>query len=88
MLPESLRERVEHAQRRVVARLEGDELELFWREGDMLQQLEVYALDHNREVQAQQIRDLLMERELDESPTELVLPESLVLRKDLNSGNL
>lgn len=83
MLPERLRERVQHAQRRVVARLEGEELELFWQEGDMLQQLEVYALDQDVELQRQQIHDLLVERELDEAQRELVLPEALVLRKTL-----
>ena len=83
MLPERLRERMQHAQRRVVARLDGEELELFWQEGDALQQLEVFALDQDRELQRQQIQDLLVERELDESPRELVLPESLVLRKTL-----
>lgn len=83
LLPEGLREQMEHAHRRVVMRLAGDELELFWQEGEELQQLEVYALDQDLAVQRQQIRDLLAERELDESPRELVLPEDLVLRKML-----
>ncbi len=83
MLPESLRERLQHAQRRVVTRLAGEELELFWQEGEELQQLEVYPLDQDLAVQRQQIRDLLAERELDEAPRELVLPEDLVLRKEV-----
>lgn len=83
MLPERLRERVEHAQRRVVARLEGEELELYWQEGEVLQQLEVFPADEDLALQRQRIQDLLAERELNESPSELVLPESLVLRKKL-----
>ncbi len=83
MLPESLRERMQHAQRRVVARLEEGELELYWQEGEALQQLEVFALDQDLRVQRHQIRDLLAGRELDESPCELVLPEDLVLRKEV-----
>lgn len=83
MLPASLRERMQHAQRRVVARLAGDELELYWQEGEAIQQLEVYALDQDAELQGRQIADLLAERDLHEAPILLVLPESLVLRKVL-----
>lgn len=93
MLPASLRERMQHAQRRVVVRLEGDDLELYWQEGDAVQQLEVYALDQDAELQGRQIADLLAERDLHEAPIVLVLPESLLLRKVLTlplaaEGNL
>lgn len=93
MLPASLRERMQHAQRRVVVRLESDDLELYWQEGDAVQQLEVYALDQDAELQGRQIADLLAERDLQEAPIFLVLPESLVLRKVLTlplaaEGNL
>jgi general secretion pathway protein L len=83
MLPDALRESMQHAQRRVVARLDGDELELFWQEGDAIQQLEVYALEQDAELQGRQVADLLAERDLHEAPIVLVLPESLVLRKTL-----
>ncbi len=83
LLPERLREHMEHAHRRLVMRLAGDDLELFWEEADELQQLDVFALDQDVEVQRQQIHDLVAERELDEAPRELVLPEDLVLRKEL-----
>ncbi|MEM1412060.1 MAG: PilN domain-containing protein [Pseudomonadota bacterium] len=84
LLPASLRERVQHAHRRTVCRLVDDELELYWQEGDELQQLDVFALDQDVGVQRQQILDLLTERELTEVVNELVLPESLVLRKSLS----
>jgi general secretion pathway protein L len=83
LLPASLKERVQHAQRRVVVRFEGDELELFWQEGEALQQLDVFRLDQDRALQQQQIQDLLTERELGEAPCKIVLPEDLVLRKSL-----
>jgi len=83
LLPERVRERVAHARRRVVARLADGDLELFWQEGEELQQLDVFPLDQDLRVQRQQISDLLAERELDEVPRELVLSEDLVLRKDV-----
>jgi general secretion pathway protein L len=83
MLPESLRERMQHAQRSLIMRLQAQELELFWEEGDQLQQLDVYLLDQDVPVQRQQISDQLAKQELDEAPRKLVLPEELVLRKAL-----
>lgn len=83
MLPNTTRERMQHAQRKLMMRLEGDELALYWEEGEGLQQLDVFALEQDLRVQRQQISDLLVEHELDEAPRDLVLPEDMVLRKSL-----
>ncbi len=83
MLPASVRERLQHAQRKVVARIEGDELELFWQEGDNLQQLDVFSLEQDAEVLRRQIQDLLARHELEEAPRVLVMAEAGVLRKIL-----
>ena len=82
LLPESWQERMQHAHRRVLLRLGESGLELFWQEGAEVQELEVFSLDQDVPVQRQQISDLLTDRELDESPRELVLPENTVLRKE------
>ena len=83
MLPASMRERLQHAQRKVVARVEGTELELFWQEGESLQQLDVFSLGQDAEVLRRQIQDLLSRHELEEAPRVLVMSESGVLRKIL-----
>ncbi|MEE4173250.1 MAG: PilN domain-containing protein [Xanthomonadales bacterium] len=83
MLPAPLRERLQHAQRKVVARVDGGELELFWQEGEALQQLEVFSLEQDTSVLRPQINDLLAKHELEEAPRVLVLPETGVLRKTL-----
>lgn len=84
MLPDTTRERMQHAQRKLMMRLDGEELALYWEEGEGLQQLDVFALEQDLPVQRQQISDLLSEHELDEAPRDLVLPEAMILRKTLS----
>jgi general secretion pathway protein L len=83
MLPDTVRERMQHAQRKLMMRLDGEELALYWQEGDELQQLDVFALEQDLPVQRQQISDLLSKHEMDEAPRDLVIPEAMVLRKSL-----
>lgn len=84
MLPDSTRERMQHAQRKLLMRLDGDDLALFWEEADRLEQLNNFALEQDLPVQRQQISDLLREHELDEAPRDLMLTEDQVLRKSLS----
>jgi general secretion pathway protein L len=81
LLPDTWQEQMEHARRRISMRVADHELEVYWHEGEVAQQLEVFSLDQDIPVQRQQILDLLQDRELDEAPRELVLSEDLVLRK-------
>lgn len=84
MLPDTTRERMQHAQRKLMMRLDDHELALYWEEGEGLQQLGVFALEQDLPVQRQQINDLLIKNELDEAPRDLVLSEEMVLRKSLS----
>ena len=83
LLPRDAQARMQHASRRVVMRVAEGELEVSSLEGGNLQMLDVFQLDQNLRVQQQQIRDLLVERDLHEVARDLLLPDSAVLRKDV-----
>lgn len=84
MLPKGIKAHMSHAQGRVVARLGPDGLELGWFEAGELQILDAFGPDQDVRVQRQQISDLLHERELDESPRDLLLPADDVLFKTVS----
>jgi general secretion pathway protein L len=83
LLPPHVQAHMQHATRRVVVQLDTGELEIGSYEGGVLQQLDVFQLEQDAQVQQQQIRDLLFERDLHEVPRDLLLPESVVLRKEV-----
>jgi len=79
LLPRELRVRMLHARRRLILRVTDGDLELSVAEGEARQVLEVYPLDQDARLQQQQVRDLLLERELHEVPRELLLTTNEVL---------
>lgn len=74
---------MQHARRRVMLQLSGNELVISMHEPDSLLELEVLILDPDPRLQRQQLHDLLVERELSEVARDLLLPESRVLRKEV-----
>lgn len=83
LLPADMRARMQHASRRVAMRVAAGELEIASVEGGSLHVLEVFSLEQDARVQRQQIRDLLVERDLHEVPRDLLLGEDEVLRKEI-----
>jgi general secretion pathway protein L len=81
MAPERLKAGMLHARRRVVLRLEGDDLTVLVQESGSMQELEVVSMAQDARLQQQRLADLLSERELNEVSRDLLLPESGVLRK-------
>lgn len=81
LLPERLKAGMEHARRRVVMRLDGDELAVMVYEAGSLQELDVFSTAQDPRLQQQRFVDLLAERELNEVARDLLLPEDRVLRK-------
>ena len=83
MLPVGLQAKMQHARRRVLLKLNGNELSVSMHESDLLQEIEVLSLDQDSRLQRQQLFDLLVDRELSEVARDFVLPESRVLRKEV-----
>lgn len=85
LLPDHMQARLAHAQGRIIIRVLPDEgpgtVELAWHEGERLEDLESFSLNQDLELQRQQIADLLVERELNDSPRDLVLDREQVLSK-------
>lgn len=81
LLPARLKAGMLHARRRVVMRLEGEDLAVMVQDSGGLQELEVFSTAQDARLQQQRIADLLAERELNEVARDLLLPESGVLRK-------
>lgn len=84
LLPRTLQERMQYASRRLILRQHDDELELSVAEAGSRQVLEVYPLEQDVRLQQQQVRDMLLERELHEVPRFLLLSADDVLFKDVN----
>ena len=83
LLPSGLQARMQHAKRRILLKLHGDELAISVHEADMFQEIEVLTTSQDSRIQRQQIHDLLNERELSEVSRDLVLPESRLLCKEV-----
>lgn len=88
LLPSAMQAQFAHAHGRVLVRvLPGDaadsdgSLELSWCEGDSLQMLEALPLDQDLDVQRSQLATLLLEREVNEAPRDLLLSREQVLSK-------
>ena len=83
MLPAAWRARMQHARRRVIMRISNSDLAVGVHESGAFQELDVFSLEQDVRVQRQQVRDLLLERELLEVARDLILPEERVLRKEV-----
>lgn len=83
LLPADMRARMLHASRKVALRIGDGDLEVSSLEGTEMQVLDVFRLDQDPRLQHQQIRDLLIERELYEMPRVILLPEAVLLRKEV-----
>lgn len=83
LLPAEWQARMSYASRRLTLRLRGGELEVAVAEAGSRQVLEVYALDQDPRLQQQQLRDLLLERELHEVPRDLLLDADVVLLREV-----
>jgi len=83
LLPSTLKAKMQHARRRVMLRMSGNELIISMHESDSLQELEVLSLNPDSRLQQQQLHDLLVDRDLSEVARYLLLPESRVLRKEV-----
>lgn len=83
LLPARLKAGMQHARRRVVMRLEGQDLAVLVHDSGTMQELDVLSTEQDTRIQQQRLADLLEERELDEVARDLLLPESRVLRKQV-----
>ncbi|MBT8061855.1 MAG: hypothetical protein HKO64_05095 [Xanthomonadales bacterium] len=83
MLPARLRAGMQHARRRLVIKLDGDELALSIHEAGEMHELEVVSLDEDPRLLRQRLSDLLSDRELAEVSRDLLLPEDRVLAKEV-----
>jgi general secretion pathway protein L len=83
LLPAQWQARMSYASRRLILRIQGEELEVAVAESGTRQVQEVYALDQDPRLQQQQVRDLLLERELHEVPRDLLLPGDDVLLREV-----
>jgi general secretion pathway protein L len=82
-MPVSWQERLQHAMRRVLLRLEGDSLAVGVDENRRWAGLEAFPLAQDATLQLQQIDDLLERNDLREAPRYLLLDRQAVLSKDL-----
>lgn len=83
LLPAGLKARMQHARRRILLRINADELAISVHEADSLQEIEVLSLGQDPQLQRQQLADLLSDRDLSEISRDILLPESRVLRKQV-----
>ena len=83
LLPASWRERLQHAMRRVVLQLEPGQLRLGTEENRVIEWFETFSLEQDVPLQRQQLRGVLENQELKETPRFLLLDQGSILRKEL-----
>jgi general secretion pathway protein L len=83
MLPATWQARMQHARRRLIVRMTETDLAVAVYESGRLHEIDRFPLEQDSDLQRQQLRDLLNERELLEAPRDLLLPEARVLRKEV-----
>lgn len=83
LMPETWRERLQHAMRRVTLEPGDDRFVVGIEESNRLERLETFSLSQDSDLQKQQLRDLLTEHELLEVPRVLMLDGAEVLRKEV-----
>ena len=82
-LPASWRQKLQYAMRRVTFGMDSDSLSVGVDENRSLKVIDSFPLTEAVTLQQEQIHDLLMEKELLESPRFLVLGSSSILRKEM-----
>lgn len=83
LMPESWREKLQHALRRVTLEVSSGEIVLGVQENEIIERRETFSLTQDSDLQKQQLRDLLAEQELLEVPRVLLLDSKGVLRKEV-----
>lgn len=83
LMPDAWREKLQHAMRRVTLEVGDEVIVLGVEENQRIQRQETLSLSQDVDLQKQQLRDLLTQRELVEVPRVLVLDGRGVLRKEV-----
>ena len=83
VMPESWRERLQHAMRRVTLQVDEGSIVFGIEENNRIEPQDTFSLSQDSDLQKQQLRDLLARRELLEVPRVLMLESSAVLRKEV-----
>ncbi len=83
LMPVSWRERLQHAQRRLVLELHSASLSVGVEEAGQIQPLERFELEQDPALQRQQVRKVLEQHDLNEVPRFLLLDAGQVLRKNI-----
>jgi general secretion pathway protein L len=83
VMPESWREKLQYALRRVTLETGDGEIVLGVAEDNHIERLQKFSIAQDTDLQKQQLRDLLAENELLEAPRVLLLDAAGVLRKEV-----
>ena len=83
LLPDSWREKLQHAMRRVTLEVDSDEIRLGIQENEEIEPRRSFPLSQDADLQQQQVREFLLEHELLEVPRVLMLDGAGVLRKEV-----
>jgi general secretion pathway protein L len=83
LMPDSWREKLLHAMRRVTLEVGDGTMVLGVEENQAVERRETFSLSQDSDLQKQQLRDLLAEQELLEVPRALMLESKGVLRKEV-----
>lgn len=83
LMPDSWREKLQHAMRRVTLEVGDGTIVLGVEENQVVERRETFPLSQDSDLQKQQLRDLLAEQELLEVPRALMLESKGVLRKEV-----
>jgi len=83
LMPDSWREKLQHAMRRVTLEVGDGTIVLGVEENQAVERRETFPLSQDSDLQKQQLRDLLAEQELLEVPRALMLESKGVLRKEV-----
>lgn len=83
LLPPVWRARLLPARRALLIRVSDRELEVYVYESGAMHELGLFPLDEDPRLHQQKLRELLVERELQEVPRELLIGEQQVLRKEV-----
>lgn len=83
LMPDSWREKLQHAMRRVTLEVGDGNIMLGVEENQAVERRQTFPLSQDSDLQKQQLRDLLAEQELLEVPRVLMLDSKVVLRKEV-----
>lgn len=80
LLPTRLRAQLQYARRRLLIQDYADEVSVSVEDGEAVQALDTYSKTGDKQLQQQQVRELLQQHELTQVSRDLLLPEDQVLR--------